>query len=426
MRVGLFAVGRLKAGPEKDLAARYLDRFAKAGPAIGLEFSRVFEVQESRLPQPEGRKREEAAMLEKALPDGSVLILLDERGKALGSEDFASLIGRYRDDGKRDPDDRDRRRGRARSRPRRPRGLPNLLRQDDLAAPAGAHHGRRTALPRRHHPVRPPLSPGVTDFRHNRPAQACRRVGSLCSAADKRAGSDTGLMTARRATRGAAKARRAASPLVLLPVLALVLVMAPVDIQTSGAQDAATAPKQDHPPGDAAAGQPPAPADPTADLAARREATRQELEALSKTITLSDERVETLKKGIADLKQNTAGIRDALVVSATRRKELETRIAEGEKSLSKLRTEETIAKASLHDRRGLLAEVLAALQRMGRNPPPALLVTPEDALSSVRSAILLGAVVPGIRHETDKLVADLAKLAETRKKIDDEGLRLRR
>ncbi len=202
--------------------------------------------------------------------------------------------------------------------------------------------------------------------------------------------------------------------------------MAPVDIQTSGAQDAATAPKQDHPPGDAAAGQPPAPADPTADLAARREATRQELEALSKTITLSDERVETLKKGIADLKQNTAGIRDALVVSATRRKELETRIAEGEKSLSKLRTEETIAKASLHDRRGLLAEVLAALQRMGRNPPPALLVTPEDALSSVRSAILLGAVVPGIRHETDKLVADLAKLAETRKKIDDEGLRLRR
>ncbi len=225
MRVGLFAVGRLKAGPEKDLAARYLDRFAKAGPAIGLEFSRVFEVQESRLPQPEGRKREEAAMLEKALPDGSVLILLDERGKALGSEDFASLIGRYRDDGKRDlmiaiggADGLD----------------PDLVsraqicfRQDDLAAPAGAHHGRRTALPRRHHPVRPPLSPGVTDFRHNRPAQACRRVGSLCSAADKRAGSDTGLMTARRATRGAAKARRAASPLVLLPVLALVLVMAP-------------------------------------------------------------------------------------------------------------------------------------------------------------------------------------------------------
>ncbi|MCD2175903.1 murein hydrolase activator EnvC family protein [Rhizobium sp. C4] len=209
-------------------------------------------------------------------------------------------------------------------------------------------------------------------------------------------------------------ARRGLWPLALLPVL----VLAPVAVHRSDAQDATTAPKQNRPAADAAASA--TSADPSADLAARREATRQELEALSKTISLSDERVETLKKGIADLKQNTAGIRDALVVSATRRKELETRISEGEKSLSKLRTEETVAKASLHERRGLLAEVLAALQRMGRNPPPALLVTPEDALSSVRSAILLGAVVPGIRHETDKLVADLSKLAETQKKIGDE------
>ncbi len=170
----------------------------------------------------------------------------------------------------------------------------------------------------------------------------------------------------------------------------------------------------------------PLPADPTADLAARREATRQELEALSKTITLSDERVETLKKGIADLKQNTAGIRDALVVSATRRKELETRIAEGEKSLSKLRTEETIAKASLHDRRGLLAEVLAALQRMGRNPPPALLVTPEDALSSVRSAILLGAVVPASATRPTSWSRISPNSPKRARRSMTNGLRLRR
>ena len=54
---------------------------------------------------------------------------------------------------------------------------------------------------------------------------------------------------------------------------------------------------------------------------------------------------------------------------------------------------------------------------MGRNPPPALLVTPEDALASVRSAILLGAVVPGIRHETENLAADLKALAGVRKDI---------
>jgi 23S rRNA (pseudouridine1915-N3)-methyltransferase len=102
MRIGLFAVGRLKTGPEKDLAARYFDRFAKAGPAIGLEFTRVTEVAESRASNTDTRKREEAMMLQKALAEGSLLILLDERGKALDSEAFASLLGHYRDQGKRD------------------------------------------------------------------------------------------------------------------------------------------------------------------------------------------------------------------------------------------------------------------------------------------------------------------------------------
>ena len=102
MRIGLFAVGRLKAGPEKELAARYIDRFAKTGPAIGLEAGRMTEVAESRASNAETRKRDEAAMLEKAVPDGSVLILLDERGKALDSEAFADLLGKYRDAGKRD------------------------------------------------------------------------------------------------------------------------------------------------------------------------------------------------------------------------------------------------------------------------------------------------------------------------------------
>ena len=102
MRVGLFAVGRLKAGPEKDLAARYLDRFAKAGPAVGLELGKLAEVGESRAGNAETRKREEAALLEKALPAGAALILLDERGKSLDSPAFADLIGGFRDGGKRD------------------------------------------------------------------------------------------------------------------------------------------------------------------------------------------------------------------------------------------------------------------------------------------------------------------------------------
>lgn len=102
MRISLFAVGRLKSGPEKELAERYLDRFAKAGPAVGLELAKINEINESRSGNAETRKREEAQALDKILADGAVLILLDERGKALDSPDFAELLGTIRDQGKRD------------------------------------------------------------------------------------------------------------------------------------------------------------------------------------------------------------------------------------------------------------------------------------------------------------------------------------
>lgn len=102
MRISLFAVGRLKTGPEKELASRYIDRFAKAGPAVGLELARVVEIAESRASNAETRKKEEGALLDKSLPEGSILVLLDERGKTLGSEAFADMLGRHRDGGKRD------------------------------------------------------------------------------------------------------------------------------------------------------------------------------------------------------------------------------------------------------------------------------------------------------------------------------------
>ena len=102
MRISLFAVGRLKSGPEKELVERYFDRFAKAGPAVGLELAKITEINESRSGNAETRKREESASLEKMLGDGTVLILLDERGKALDSPAFADLLGGIRDQGKRD------------------------------------------------------------------------------------------------------------------------------------------------------------------------------------------------------------------------------------------------------------------------------------------------------------------------------------
>ncbi|MBL0374921.1 murein hydrolase activator EnvC [Rhizobium sp. KVB221] len=152
-------------------------------------------------------------------------------------------------------------------------------------------------------------------------------------------------------------------------------------------------------------------------LTIRRNATESELRELAKSLAEAKERSEALAVSLAGIEKTTAGIRTALVDSAAKRKGLERQVLADERRLKELEESQSKVKASLHSRRGLLSEVLAALQRMGRNPPPALLVTPDDALSSVRSAILLGAVVPGIRGETEKLAADLLSLGKLRTEI---------
>lgn len=100
MRVTIFAVGRMKSGPEAELASRYADRFAKAGRQLGLEFDGITETVESRGQTAELRKAEEGRRCAEASGEpGSVLILLDERGKSLSSRQFAQVMARHRDDG---------------------------------------------------------------------------------------------------------------------------------------------------------------------------------------------------------------------------------------------------------------------------------------------------------------------------------------
>ena len=99
MRITIAAVGRMKAGPERELVARYLDRAAGSGKPLALTGFDVVELPESRASSSSSRKADEAKALRAALPEG-VVVALDERGKSIGSEAFASQIGRWRDDGR--------------------------------------------------------------------------------------------------------------------------------------------------------------------------------------------------------------------------------------------------------------------------------------------------------------------------------------
>lgn len=136
------------------------------------------------------------------------------------------------------------------------------------------------------------------------------------------------------------------------------------------------------------------------------------------------EQQDRLRKDIAAIGQDRTKLNQQLIDIASRVRDIEAQMADTEGRIRPLDAREQQIRASLASRRDEIAEVLAALQRAGRRAPPALFVRPEDALQSLRTAILLGAVVPDLRERAVKLSSDLGELITLRKNISEERDRL--
>lgn len=146
----------------------------------------------------------------------------------------------------------------------------------------------------------------------------------------------------------------------------------------------------------------------------------QELEAARAQQKSAAELQEKLKADIAAIGQDRSKLNQQLIDIAARVRGVETRIGDAEARLHPLDAREQQIRSSLDSRRSEIVEVLAALQRAGRRAPPALLVRPEDALQSLRTAMLLGSVVPEMRAQAERLVGDLSELISLRKAIAAE------
>ncbi|MFQ0814578.1 hypothetical protein AVM02_13220 [Brucella anthropi] len=160
-------------------------------------------------------------------------------------------------------------------------------------------------------------------------------------------------------------------------------------------------------------------------LQQQRDQAASEYEKLSNELTVTGDTLKKLEDEVAALKKDQATITAALIQSAKTDKKLQQDIADIADKLTALREQEDGIRASLSARRGVLAEVLAALQRMGLNPPPAILVRPDDALASVRSAVLLGAVVPEMREQVEELTGDLKDMQKVTASIGQEQEKLK-
>jgi murein hydrolase activator len=152
----------------------------------------------------------------------------------------------------------------------------------------------------------------------------------------------------------------------------------------------------------------------------------QELAALRDQQRRALENEAKLKRDIEAIGTDRRKFNAQLIESAERVRAIEAAIIKANERIRPLDDREQGIRKSLDERRGLIGEVLAALQRIGRRPPPVIMGRPEDALESLRTAMLLGSVLPGMRQETTALAADLTELSRVRKDLAEERERLER
>ncbi len=148
-----------------------------------------------------------------------------------------------------------------------------------------------------------------------------------------------------------------------------------------------------------------------ASLAEERAELARRIDSLRAEIAAARGSERALAGEVDAIERDEAAIERELVLTGERIAAIEREVAGAETRLADLKEDEHFLRRSLAERRRVLADVLAALQRIGRNPPPAVAARPDDALAALRGALLLGDVLPHLSVEAEALAADLEALA---------------
>jgi murein hydrolase activator len=145
-----------------------------------------------------------------------------------------------------------------------------------------------------------------------------------------------------------------------------------------------------------------------------------ELRGVEDTIRASEEQRRAIESEIEAIRADRARLASALIETTAKVQDAERGVAAAEERLTSLNAKADALSRSLESRRGAIVEVLAALQRMGVNPPPAILVKPGDMAEAVRAATMLSAVTAELKGQTEALARDIDDLSKTRDSIARE------
>jgi murein hydrolase activator len=166
----------------------------------------------------------------------------------------------------------------------------------------------------------------------------------------------------------------------------------------------------------------PALADSAAPDAKKDDKANQEMQlrGVEDTMRASEDQRRRIEADIETIRADRARLNAALIDTTAKVQDNERQIDAANGRLTTLVGSEDALRRSLNSRRGVIADVLAVLQRMGHSPPPAVLVRPQDMTQAIRAAMLLGSVLPDLKSETLALAQDLDELTELRKSIAGE------
>ncbi len=157
---------------------------------------------------------------------------------------------------------------------------------------------------------------------------------------------------------------------------------------------------------------------PAGEIREKLDSNRQELEA-------KEAKAASIKDDLAKLTTEREKLNTRLLETSALIQKSEAQMSAIEGRLGELEAQEKLVRGSLSQRHGHIAKLLAALQRMGRNPPPVLITRREDALGMVRSAMLLAAAFPEMRSQAVELSEKLNELIRVMTDIRTEGDRLK-
>ena len=149
-------------------------------------------------------------------------------------------------------------------------------------------------------------------------------------------------------------------------------------------------------------------------------ANQAALDAIESSITISQQRADALRHEIEEMSGDRAKQNAALIAAGQRVKLAEIEVGAMEERMSAMVDAEKDVRSHLDGADTGIANMLAALQRISLNPPPALIVDPADALGSARSAILIAAIVPQLRAKADAVVLDLKHLSDIKTEAEKE------